>query len=108
MGGNAHTRPGLSKEKHDANGPTPCWYDRLRVRPFRSVKPRLISNSKPRDMCVPLLRLAKLQTLIASWGQGWGAVVAWRMGVSGLMDKPLVFKPQACGFKYRVVPRSLR
>ena len=28
------------------------------------------------------------------------------MGVSGLMDKPLVFKPQACEFKSRAVPRA--
>ena len=27
-------------------------------------------------------------------------------GVCGLMDKPLVFKPQACGFKSRAVPRA--
>ena len=54
-------------------------------------------------MC-PLLRLAKLQKLIASWAQGWGVAVAWG-GVCGLMDKPLVFKPQACGFKSRAVPR---
>ena len=81
MGGNAHTRPGLSKEKHDANGPTPCWYDRLLGCPFRNVKPCFQIQFKTKRHVCPLLRLAKLQTLIASWAQGWGVAVAWGGGL---------------------------
>ena len=93
MGGNAHARPGLSKEKHDANGPTPCWYDRLLGRPFRNVNPRLASNSKPRDISVPCCARPNLQTLIASWGQGWGAAVGrgggmWPNGQAANLQTP--------------------